>query len=165
MDLTQNQWGLLEPLLQDCIPPKQVSGRPRRHDREIINGILWVCRTGAPWKDMPARYPPYQTCHRRFQEWVDTDTWSEILATLAADLKKRGKIDVSEAFIDGSFASAKKGAQVLGKRSGERVQRSWQSETAMVFLSPFAHMKPEPMKLLLLKKHYQQVLSAQNQND
>jgi transposase len=165
MELTQNQWELLEPLLQDSIPPKQVSGRPRRHDRETTNGILWVCRTGAPWKDMPSRYPPYQTCHRRFQEWVDTGTRSEVLAALAADLKRRGKIDISECFIDGSFASAKKGALVLEKRSGERVQRSWQSKTAMVFQSPFAHMKPDAMKLTLLRKHYRQVLSAQNQNE
>jgi transposase len=165
MELTQNQWELLEPLFQDSIPPKQVSGRPRRHDREIVNGILWVCRTGAPWKDMPSRYPPYQTCHRRLQEWVDTGTWSEVLAALAADLKRRGKIDISECFIDGSFASAKKGALVLEKPSGVRVRRSWQSETAMVFQSPFAHMKPDAMKLTLLRKHYRQALSAQNQNE
>ncbi|WP_448518267.1 transposase, partial [Rhodoflexus sp.] len=33
-------------------------------------GILWVLRTGAAWKDLPDRYPPYQTCHRRYQQWV-----------------------------------------------------------------------------------------------
>ena len=165
MELTQAQWELVEPVLLSSVPKKKVSGRPRRDDRDILNGILWVCRTGAPWQDMPDRYPPYQTCHRRFQEWVEMETWEKILVTLAVDLKRRGKIDLSEAFIDGSFAAAKKGALALGKPSVARAARSWQSQTVMVFLSPYAHMKPEPMRLNLLKQLYQQVLSGKNRKD
>ncbi|MEM7105264.1 MAG: transposase [Bacteroidota bacterium] len=59
----------------------------------MINGILWICRTGAPWKDMPSRYPTYQTCHRYFQAWNNQGLWDKILYSLASHLKEKGKID------------------------------------------------------------------------
>jgi len=76
----------------------------------VLNGILWVLRTGAPWADLPEAYPSFQTCHRRFQQWVHAGVMRGILEALALDLKHRGAIDVREAFIDASFAPAKKGA-------------------------------------------------------
>ena len=70
MDLTDEQWEVLEPLLPE--PPRRADGkgRPWREPRDVLNGILWVLRTGAPWRDLPERYPTYQTCHRRFQQWA-----------------------------------------------------------------------------------------------
>jgi Putative transposase of IS4/5 family (DUF4096) len=65
-------------------------------------GAQWhpvVLRTGAPWADLPERYPSYQTCHRRFQQWV----------------RDQGYLDLQEAFIDGSFAPAKQGGACVGK--------------------------------------------------
>ena len=162
MDITNEQWSLVSSIIEDAIPVKQVSGRPRVDDRSILNGILWICRTGAPWKDLPDKYPPYQTCHRRFQEWVSNEVWQTILIKLAVDLKKRGKMDLAECFIDGSFAAAKKGAMELAKLSGVRVPRSWRLQTAMVFLSPFPHMEQAPMRLNSLRKHYQKALQEQN---
>jgi transposase len=137
MDLTDEQWKLLEPLIPQ--PPRRQDGRgrPWRDPREVLNGILWVLRTGAPWKDMPERYPPYQTCHRRFQGWVEDGTVEKILRALAEDLERRGEIDLSEAFIDGTFAPARKGGSAWAKPSGARGPRSWQSQTALVFLSPY----------------------------
>ena len=76
----------------------------------MLNGILWVLRTGAPWAGLPEAYPSFQTCHRRFQQWVRSGVMRGILEALALDLKHRGAIDVREAFIDASFAPAKKGA-------------------------------------------------------
>ena len=119
MDLTDAQWELLKPLLEK---EQQGKGRPRVPAREVLSGVLWILRTGAPWKDLPDRYPPYQTCHRRYQEWVDEGKLDEVLSLLANDLKERGKIDVTECFIDGSFAPSKKGAQVLAKLSGVRAR-------------------------------------------
>ena len=136
MVLTDEQWKLIEPLLpRGKTGPK--GGRPRRNDREIADGILWILRTGAPWKDLPHQYPPYQTCHRRFQEWVGTSTLDKILHVLATDLRERGKLDLTEAFIDGSFAAAKKGGLALARPSAARAPRSWVSQTATVFLSPW----------------------------
>ena len=109
MELTNEQWTRIEPIILKSAPEKDPRGRKPKPARDVMNGILWILRTGAPWKDMPSRYPPYQTCHRRFQEWTERGTFQEILYELAKDLYERGKIDIREAFIDGSFAPAKKG--------------------------------------------------------
>lgn len=61
-------------------------------------------RTGAQWADLPERYPPYQTCHRRFQRWVRDETLERVLAALARDRKGRGKLDLSECFIERAIA-------------------------------------------------------------
>jgi len=138
VDLTDEQWELLHPLIVE--PPRRPDGkgRPRVQPRPILNAILWVLRTGAPWKDLPDCYPPYQTCHRRFQQWSGDGTLERMLRTLAQDLKDRGDLDLEESFIDGSFAPAKKGGAAWGRLSGARVRRSWQLQTALVFLSPVA---------------------------
>ena len=86
-------------------------GRPQCDNREILNSILRIMRTGAQWKDLPERYPPYQTCHRRFQEWVRSGTFEVILRKLVKDMKERGDLDLTECFIDGTFVIAKKGAK------------------------------------------------------
>jgi transposase len=146
MDLTDKQWEVLGPLL----PPNRVrddgKGRPWKDPRDILNAILWILRTGAPWADLPGRYPSYQTCHRRFQQWVQEGTLDRLLRALAQDLRGRGGLDLSETFIDGSFAGAKKGGLVSGKPRKERGPRSWQSQTALVFLSPFGSKALRPTK-------------------
>ena len=137
MDLTEAQWQVLKPLLT----PKRRSdgrGRPWRDARAVLNGILWVLRTGAPWHDLPDRYPPYQTCHRRFQQWQRDGTLTCLLHALAEDLQARSKLDLSETFIDASFSSAKKGALLSARLAAEKAVKSWRSQTAMVFLSPAA---------------------------
>ena len=115
MDLTNEQWMRIEPIILKTSPAKDPRGRKPRPARDVMNGILWILRTGAPWKDMHSRYPPYQTCRRRFQEWTKRGTFQEILYELAKDLYERGKIDITEAFIDGSFAPAKKRGLAVGK--------------------------------------------------
>ncbi len=67
MDVTKAQWAVVERLIPKPRRRKDRRGRPWRDPREVLGGILWVLRTGAPWKDLPQLYPPYQTCHRRFQ--------------------------------------------------------------------------------------------------
>ena len=146
MDLSEKQWDLIIPLLPKPKSRKDGKGRPHQDLRKILNGILWVCRTGAPWKDIPDRYVSYQTCHRYFQTWVKSGVWLKVLGKLAEDLKSRGKIDVSECFIDGTFASAKKGGCILEKLSGVKGPRSWQSQTVMVFLSPYGPQEQALMK-------------------
>ncbi len=108
MDLTDDQRKVLEPLIGEMPRLADKRGRPWRCSREALNGILWILRTGAQWRDLPERYPPYQTCHRRFQRWVQDDTLVRVLEALAQDLKKRGKLDLAECFIDGTFVVAKK---------------------------------------------------------
>ena len=134
-ELTDEQWLLIEPLF-DKPPVVATRGRPRRDERQVMNGVLWILRSGARWADLPERFPPYQTCHRRFQEWVKDGRLRKILETLAQDLLERGKLDLSETFIDGTFVSAKKGALQWEKPSGAKARNSWQWQTALVFLSP-----------------------------
>ena len=152
MDLTDVQWDVVKGILPPLKRRPDGKGRPWRDSRPVLNGILWILRTGAPWKDLPERYPPYQTCHRRFQQWNDEGVLDDIIHVLAKDLLERGKLDLSEAYIDGSFASAKKGVVMLVKLSAEKGPRSWQLSIATVFLSPLGLQALRRMKLPLLKR-------------
>ena len=110
-DLSDARWTILDPLIPEPGGRKDGRGRPWKNRRSVLNGIPWLLRTGAPWAEVPDRYPTYQTCHRRFQQWVRSGVMKGVLEALAQDLKLRGVLDVEEAFIDGSFAPAKKGVQ------------------------------------------------------
>jgi transposase len=136
-DLSDSQWAVPDRLIPEPSRRKDGRGRPWRARRAVLDGILWVLRTGAPWADLPDRYPPYQTCHRRFQQWVQSGILKGIFEALALDLRALGLLDVREAFIDGSFAPAKKGAPKSGRRSAAKGQRSWPWPTAMVCLLGF----------------------------
>ena len=154
-ELSDQQWAVIEKLLPRPKVREDRRGRPRRSNREILNGILWILCSGARWSDLPERFPPYQTCHRRFQEWVRAGVLRKILEALARDLIERGKLDLSECFIDATFVVAKKGAPLSQKPRGARVRSSWQWQTALVFLSPstrrlLLHMK-SPLSVILSK--------------
>ena len=152
MDLTEAQWVVLDPLFR---PRRRADGRgrPWQDTRAVLNGVLWILRTGAPWHDLPTRYPPYQTCHRRFQQWQRSGLLTRLLQKLAEDLRDRGKLDLSESFIDASFSSAKKGALQWVPPSAAKAAKSWQLQTAMVFLSPCTWPALDPMKLRSSNPH------------
>ena len=114
-DLTDEQWDLIGCFLPEPVRRADGRGRPWRENRAVLNGILWILRTGAPWADLPDRYPSYQTCHRRFQQWVRVGELRSILEVLAQALHDQGYLDLQEAFIDGSFAPAKQGGARVGK--------------------------------------------------
>ncbi len=134
-ELTEEQWELVEPVLR---PRRREDnrGRPWHDTRAVFNGVLWILGSGAQWIEMPEKYPPYQTCHRRFQQWVREGKLIQVLRLLARHLHQRGKLHLDEAFVDATFASAKKGAAPSVRPSAARVQRSSLSPLVMVFLSP-----------------------------
>jgi hypothetical protein len=101
-ELGDEQWELIAPLL----PKPKGRGRPRAEDRRTLNGIRWVLRSGARWKDWPS-------CHRRLQEWQDQGVWERIRLKFLSTLDSQGKLDWSRAFLDGSFVPGKKGARIL----------------------------------------------------
>lgn len=136
MDLKDEQWAILEPLIPEKKPRADGKGRPGVNNRDVLNGILWVLRTSAAWQDLPDRYPSPATCHRRFQEWRKEGVLENILQTLARHLKERGKLDLSECYIDGFFIVAKNGGGQWERPCTAKVRRSWQWQTALVFLSP-----------------------------
>src|SRR5579884_2885392 len=122
MELTDVQWELLRSLVEPKTPKKR-RGRPWRDTRQVLEGVLWILRTGAQWSELPRdKFPPYQTCHRRFQQWVRSGILEKILRRLAEDLLARGSLDLGETFIDASFSGAKKGAVQLVQHAAQREQ-------------------------------------------
>src|SRR6266852_2227381 len=164
MDLTEAQWQVLKPLLTPKRRPDG-RGRPWRDARAVLNGILWVLRTGAPGHDLPDRYPPYQTCHRRCQQGQRDGTLTHRLHALAEDRRARGKLDLSETFIDARFSSAKKGALLSTRLAAEKAVNSWRSQTAMVFRSPAASPALRRMKRSSSKPPSSSASRALNPNE
>jgi transposase len=89
-DLTDREWARLEPLLP---PQRPRTGRPNHDHRRIVSGILWVLRTGAPWRDLPERYGPVGTVSSRFYRWRAAGVWDQVLARLQAEADAGGGID------------------------------------------------------------------------
>ena len=77
-DLTDFEWSVIEPLL-----PNKPRGVQRVNDRRVLNGIFWVLRSGAPWRDLPERYGPYTTCYNRFVRWRKAGVWDGIMDTVS----------------------------------------------------------------------------------
>lgn len=113
-ELTDEQWAELVVLLP---PEKPATGRPSLGHRQVVNGMLWVLRTGAPWRDMPERYGKWQTVYSRFRRWREAGVWDRVLAAVQEKADQRGEIEWEVHFVDGSVvrahqhaAGAKKGA-------------------------------------------------------
>lgn len=138
---------------------------PWRNTRAVLNGVLWILRTGAPWHDLPWHYPSDQTCHRRFQQWRREGTLTHVLTRLAEDLRDCGKLDLSETFIAASFSSAKKGALLAVRLAEEQAVKSWRSSTAMVFLSPSAAPALRRMKRSSSKRPSSNASPKPNRNE
>lgn len=119
MDLSDKGWKILEPLLPEL--PSGQKGRPWRGNREVLDGILWVLRTGTPWWDLPKKYPPYQTCPRRFQQWSRDGSLEKVLTMITEIPEKNRKLNMSECSIDAKFVASKRDTCV---RKDEVWQRS-----------------------------------------
>ena len=97
-------------------------------------GILWVLKTGARWRDLPKAYPSPSTCWRRLRQWEEQGLWLKIWRTFLAELDQRGTLDWSESFLDASFAPAKKGASASAQPNAARARSGWWWSTAKVGL-------------------------------
>ena len=139
--LTDEQWSLIEPLLPQHEPTAK-GGRRRIENRSVLEGILWILRTGARWQDLPDRYPSPSTCWRRLREWEEQGIWVEMWRTFLADLDEAGWLDWEEAFVDASFFPAKKGAHASARRNAAREQSAWWWQTAKEFLWASASRRP-----------------------
>jgi len=97
-ELNDEQWAVVEPVLR---PARRADnrGRPWHETRAVLNGVFRVLGTGAQWCEMPEKYPPYQTCHRRFQQWIRSGMLEEMLKLLARHLHERGQLNLEEASI------------------------------------------------------------------
>jgi transposase len=102
-DLSDQQWQQLQPLLP---PQKPTTGRPSKDHRTIINGILWVLRTGAPWRDLPEGYGPWCTVASRFYRWRQNGLWDGILMALQQQANVQGKVNWELHYVDGTMVRA-----------------------------------------------------------
>ena len=118
--MTDAQWERLEPLLP---PEKPETGRPNVDHRRIINGILWRERTGAPWRDLPARYGPWSTAYSRFWRWQQAGIWDRVFAAIQQEEDAAGAVDWEAQFVDSSVIRAHQHA--AGARGGTRKPRRW----------------------------------------
>jgi transposase len=113
--LTDEDWNRIAPKLPRARrSPK--GGRPRADDRQCLEGILWLLRTGARWRDIPIDLPSGSTCWRRLRDWADAGVLEDIQAALVQQLEELGKLDLRELFADATFIRAKKGARRSAKR-------------------------------------------------
>lgn len=158
MKLTDEQWAFVEPVIPIKERQTKRPGRPFIPARQILNGVLWVLKTGARWRDLPKDYPSNSTCHRRFQHWCDLGVMAKILQRLALHLKQIGAIDLTETYIDASFVEAKKGAKKLGKPKLVKGLKSWQLSIVQVFRSPYGLKVLHHMRVSLLKKRFGPVI-------
>lgn len=110
-DLSDEEWRLVEPLL-----PRPGRGKRRVDDRRVVNGIFYVLRTGAPWRDLPERYGPCTTIYNRFNRWSKRGIWLKIFEELAC------RSPQSMQLIDSSIVRAHQHA--AGGKKGTRITPS-----------------------------------------
>lgn len=113
-ELTDDEWGLLKGLF----PTQKRGGRWNDH-RITLNGMLWILRSGAPWRDMPERYGKWKSVYHRFNRWRREGLFDRILSALRIRLNKQGKIDWDLWLVDGSNVRASRAAAGARKKGGK----------------------------------------------
>jgi transposase len=132
-DLTNAQWERLQPLLP---PQKPKTGRPAVDHRRLLNGMLWILRTGTPWRALPERYGPWRTVARRFYRWQKAGVFQRLFDVLKQQADATGQLDWQLHCIDSTIvrthqhaAGAKKGIP-RPKRSGAAKEASARKSTS-----------------------------------
>lgn len=118
-EISDHGWDLIE----DIVSPAQTMGRPRRDDRQVLNGIFWILCSGAKWRDLPKRYGPWKTVYDRFRKWRDDGTFEAILARLQLRLREDGLMDLDTWMIDSTSIRATRAASGGGKKGAPRTRR------------------------------------------
>ena len=134
-ELNDEQWSRLEPLL-----PTARRGRPARDPRTIMNGIIWLDKTGAPWRDLPERYGPWRTVASQFYRWVRAGVWEQILAQVQQQADHQGQLDWQTHYVDGSVIRAHQHA--AGARRAKGGRRSKRSGAAGAASPPSSTCAP-----------------------
>lgn len=98
-ELTDEEWKRIA----DLLPPENTGkqGRPRKSNRVMLNGMIWIARSGAPWRDLPERYGPWESAYSRFRRWIDDGILDNIFRLLSMDAELR------EISVDASIVRAR----------------------------------------------------------
>jgi transposase len=123
-DLTDIQWACLQPLL----PPQRhgtgtKGGRPSIDHRQIMNGILWILRTGAPWEDLPTRSGKRSTVSTRYYRWKEQGVWDRIYDAVKAQADAAGALDWELHHVDATVIRAHQHA--AGAKKGTQRPKRW----------------------------------------
>lgn len=110
--LRDDQWVRIEPLLQGKAGDR---GRTGADNRLFIEAVLWIARTGVPWRDLPPEFGTWNSLFRRFSRWADKGVWQKIFATLAQDA------DFEEVFLDSTIVRAHQHAAGASKKRDNKV--------------------------------------------
>ena len=116
-EVTDAAWSVLEPLL----PRNGRRGEQWRDHRQVLNGILWKLRTGAPWRDLPERYGPWRTAYARFARWQRDGTWDRLLAHVQTKSDAVGGV-VWEVSVDSTVIRAHQHAAGARKKGAVRAR-------------------------------------------
>ena len=117
-ELRDEQWALVSDLFER---PRRRGGRWRDH-RLLFNAVVWVLSTGAPWRDLPERYGPWQTAWRRFDRWTHEGLWDTALDRLRVRRDGRGGVDWSLWCVDSTSIRASRAAAGAKKNKGRRTR-------------------------------------------
>jgi transposase len=131
MDLTNEQWNLVEPLLPQP-PVSGGRGRPPLDQRKVLNGILWKLRYGLSWRQLPSRYGSNEACFAYYNRWKRNNLIDEITSVLIRDVETRGKFDINKGLKSGVVTFKQEGSKyhvyILAPYT-----EMWQVSTAMIY--------------------------------
>lgn len=117
--LSDDQWALID----DLFPAPAATGRPRRDPRQVLDGILWILRTGSAWRDLPAEFGAWKTAWRMFDTWTADGTFDKILRRLQGSYIDVEELDHGLWCIDGTVVRAARCAAGGGKKGIPRSRR------------------------------------------
>jgi transposase len=122
-DLTDAQWAKLEPIILKRVV---VWGGSNANDNRIfVNGVFWIMRTGAPWRDLPPQYGKYNAVHRRHKRWCDNNIWDDVLEEMIEEPDFEWLIiDASHCKVHPDAAGARGGNQDMERTKGGLTPKS-----------------------------------------
>jgi len=124
-DLSDEEWAVIAPLL-----PKRGRGPARKDDRRVLNGIFYILRTGAPWRDLPERYGPRTTIYNRYVRWGERGVWKDIFDALSEECED------SLVFIDSSIVKAHRAASGSKRGSWKKILDAHAAGAQAKFMRP-----------------------------
>jgi transposase len=141
-DISDHSWSIIEPYL----PGKKGSwGRPAHNNRLFINAVMWILRTGSPWRDLPAEYGDWKNTHRRFCRWRDGGVWEKLLQIVIDEPDFEWlMIDASHIKVHQHAAGAKGGNQDIGlTKGGETARYIWPWMRMVCRCESLLHLVPQ----------------------
>ena len=124
--LSDDQWKRIAPLLPQ---PTSRRGRPATDQRRVLNGILWLLKTGAPWRDLPfERFGPWKTIYNTFCRWRDANVWQHVVSELERDAAFRNDVNWKLHYVDSTIVRAHQHAANI-KRGTSKQSVAVEAET------------------------------------